>query len=352
MCSLFGECPEQALLRDIAAASYDKHPPRRIHGVRSLKSTSTLKFYVGRGKTIFVGVRGTHDSRDLRADAMLVQGRLNHSRRFRDDVQVLEEFQEQYPCHEYTYFDVGHSLGGAILDSFLDRGLLHRGHSFNPAVQRHHLGCPAPNHARHYARSDPLYRLGRRYLVQPPVLHDASPDISGHSLDQFRTRSWGFTLFHEHLTLSLSNIRQGRLLAMIGSTFVHHSAVHLVLNMAALMVLAPVALRYTSPRAFLGLYVTSGVVASSAQLVLDHCLGDEPAVGATGSVCGVAGYALACVTTVDGALRAGLSLLSIASAVAGVTNVSGVIAGLAAGVGPFALLPRMGLFEKGCLSRL
>lgn len=155
-----GPMPQRSVLHKIATASYQMSPPQSIERLKLVSYTPTLKFYEAPDKTIVVGIRGTEptDKRDLLADGRLSIGELEGSDRFKDDLRNLLEFQMRYPRTVYDYYGVGHSLGGAVLDEFLKRGLLKSGLSYNPAVQVGDFERSIPNQ-RVYQEGDPLYEL-------------------------------------------------------------------------------------------------------------------------------------------------------------------------------------------------
>jgi hypothetical protein len=134
-----------------------------------MSHTPTLKFYRGKDNTIIVGIRGTADSRDVKADAMLGLNKLEDSARFKEDLRTLEAFQKEHTAGEYDFYGVGHSLGGAILDLFLTKGMIKSGISYNPAIQPLDiLRKDIPNH-RIYFVDDALYKTMGRFSHNPEV---------------------------------------------------------------------------------------------------------------------------------------------------------------------------------------
>jgi len=171
-----------------------------------MRETPTLKFYKAPTDIVVVGIRGTvpTDSGDLKADALIGLNKLETSNRFKTDLATLQSFQRQWPQSKYKYIGVGHSLGGAILDSFLEMGLLSRGVSYNPAVQPKNFAKMAGANERIYAKNDPLYAVMGRQLTEKPELRDVRDknifekaldyvpyvgkvydSYQGHLLDQF-----------------------------------------------------------------------------------------------------------------------------------------------------------------------
>jgi hypothetical protein len=170
-----------------------------------MRETPTLKFYKG-GDVVVVGIRGTvpTDGGDVKADALIALNKLETSPRFKKDLATLQGFQRQWPIGKFKYFGVGHSLGGAILDSFLEMGLLTKGVSYNPAVQPKNFSKMAGNNERIYAQNDPLYAVMGKQLEEKPEVRSAREkstlekaidyvpyvgkiydSYQGHMLDQF-----------------------------------------------------------------------------------------------------------------------------------------------------------------------
>jgi len=165
-----GPIPERNILQQIAKQSYQSDAAKRIGQFELVRATPTLKFYKDNGNTIIVGIRGTvpTDFEDVKADGLIGVGQLESSNRYTRDLSTLQQFQTEFPPSEYDYYGVGHSLGGAILDSFLKRGLLKNGVSYNPAVQpQDFLNTSLPNQ-RVYMESDPLYAIMGRNLRRKP----------------------------------------------------------------------------------------------------------------------------------------------------------------------------------------
>jgi hypothetical protein len=99
-------------------------------------NTDTMRFYKN-GLTIIVVIRGTRNLSDVLEDFTINQNKLDTTSRYKGDKQKLLEVQSIYPkgIKNFGYYGIGHSLGGAIMDRFLENGLLDFGISFNPAVE-------------------------------------------------------------------------------------------------------------------------------------------------------------------------------------------------------------------------
>ena len=124
-------------------------------------NSPTIKAYKHTNKQgnddIIIAVRGTEitDTIDLNADATIVFNNLNKSARYKTDKAIVEALHTMNP--KATFYGVGHSLGGAIVDNLIEDGLLKEGVSFNPASQPKHYDSTANQRISHV--EDPLYNL-------------------------------------------------------------------------------------------------------------------------------------------------------------------------------------------------
>jgi len=159
-----GIAPDRKAYFELVKQSYEPSASKKVGDWELVAETPTLKFYKS-GNDVVVSIRGTFDSRDTKADATIAINSLHLSDRFKEDERFLNNFKQQNP--NLKYYGVGHSLGGAILDLFLHKGLISEGQSYNPAVQPHDFGATLPNH-RIFMSGDPLYTLVRLFLKQKP----------------------------------------------------------------------------------------------------------------------------------------------------------------------------------------
>ena len=164
-----GVLPERNILHQMSKAAYEANPTRLISGFKLIESTPTLKFYL-EDKTIVVAIRGTvpTDKEDVKADASIAVNQLKSTPRYKKDMETLLNVMRKYPTNEYTYYGVGHSLGGAILDAFIDEGWIKNGVSYNPAIQPKDLKKPISNQ-RIYQAGDPLYNVMGRFASNVEV---------------------------------------------------------------------------------------------------------------------------------------------------------------------------------------
>lgn len=192
-----GALPSRSILHQLSKASYEENPPHVVddgkEAWRLLHRTPTLAFYAPGDlldKRIVIAVRGTNDLRDIRADVSIAFGRLEHSRRWKDDEREVRLFQASHPQSEWTYYGVGHSLGGAICDLLLKYGYIQQAFSYNPALAdaSHLAESPAETkHTRVYEQNDPLGRIGRAFGLQGSEVQDrgAETTLGAHKLENF-----------------------------------------------------------------------------------------------------------------------------------------------------------------------
>lgn len=147
------------LLQILARAAYPGRTPKKLGGFELIRGTPTLKIFK-RGDLILVSIRGTvpSEKEDILADIATVRGAVAVTSRYIQDEKTLREVQREYPPSQFRYIGVGHSLGGAILDVFLRKGLVRNGLSFNPMVEPQERGG-GTTHRRIYNERDPLYLL-------------------------------------------------------------------------------------------------------------------------------------------------------------------------------------------------
>jgi len=165
-----GPPPDNSTLQKIASQSYKPSSQPSVGNLMLVHQTPTLKFFLSPDNTMVVGIRGTvpTDPTDVLADASTAVGQLEQSTRFQKDLADLTQFQNKYPPNLYDYYGVGHSLGGAILDLFLTKGLLKSGRSYNPAIQPQNFRNTSIANDRVYAENDPLYNLTKPLLAKQP----------------------------------------------------------------------------------------------------------------------------------------------------------------------------------------
>lgn len=169
--------PSNDIIQQIAKQSYKiDNPQQKIEDWDLVSFSPTLKFYK-KGNEVVVGIRGTKDSRDASADLTIAYNGLADTDRFKDDLKVLEQFQKQYP--DVEYYGAAHSLGGAILDQFLEMGLIKSGVSYNPAIQPKNFTNKNIDNHRIFQEGDPLYALAYPFLKVTPEVRKKPKTLLG-----------------------------------------------------------------------------------------------------------------------------------------------------------------------------
>ena len=200
-----GPIPDRNTLQQLATQSYQTNPAKRIGQLELVRTTPTLKFYKDNGNTIVVAIRGTQptDIDDVKADGLLAIGQLERSDRYKEDLNAIQQFQTRYSPSQYDYYGVGHSLGGAIMDMFLKRGLLKNGVSYNPAVQPQDFKNTSLGNQRVYSKSDPLYAIMGRNLAKKPDVREARKkswwEKAVSAVPLLGTAMKGYDLYQSHM---------------------------------------------------------------------------------------------------------------------------------------------------------
>lgn len=159
--------PSKSLLYEMERASYrspQEEYKANVPGWTQVMKTPTLTIFKSdsTGKSVFVvAIRGTADFTDFKAWLPTIWNGLEGTNRWAKDYGDLQEFQENYPPSNNTYYGVGHSLGGEILDQFIKKGMIRAGISYNPAIQTSDIrdGDLAQKNYRIYASGDPLFKI-------------------------------------------------------------------------------------------------------------------------------------------------------------------------------------------------
>ena len=181
---------------DMCSASYKKGDavPKKIGGKWELEFTSeTIKVYRAtvNGKIIdVIAVRGSSTWEDWETNLGLIPlNAIPSGDRYKKDKGFLkayydEEASGKFPKANRT-FGTGHSLGGALLDRYIDEGIVERGMSINPAFEPRSTNKSVPNF-RIYNRRDALFNLLGWMLV---VLNPNCPIVVGS------TSGWDYIPF-------------------------------------------------------------------------------------------------------------------------------------------------------------
>lgn len=162
-----GAIPPAKELHYMAKQAYEQYPDSNIGQNRLIKHTPTLKFYQN-GNNIIVAIRGTADATDWTNNNVRIPfNDLRSGNRYKTDSAVIRDMKNKYSGYEF--YGVAHSLGGALLDEFIDDGLIARGLSYNPAVSTKNFNRSGKNE-RIYNEADPLYNtMGVQLTDKPQV---------------------------------------------------------------------------------------------------------------------------------------------------------------------------------------
>jgi len=157
--------PDKAILKDMADASYQNNYSNTIDGFNLVLQTDTLKFFQSTYQPFFVvSVRGTADFQDFQAWIPSAINNIQNTERYNIDTNELLNFQQRFPTNVYTYYAVGHSLAGAIIDAWLKAGYITEARTYNPAVSYTDLNNENINNYRVYSDGDPLYNIMGRFV--------------------------------------------------------------------------------------------------------------------------------------------------------------------------------------------
>jgi len=157
--------PDKAILKQMADASYQNNYSDNIDGFDLVKQTPTLKFFKSTYQPfLVVSVRGTADFQDLQAWIPSAINNIQNTERYNIDTAELLNFQQDSPQSAYTYYAVGHSLAGTIIDSWLKLGYITEARTYNPAVSYTDMNNADINNYRVYSDGDPLYNIMGRFV--------------------------------------------------------------------------------------------------------------------------------------------------------------------------------------------
>lgn len=186
--------PSQTDFFQAAKDTYQAVAPDAIGDFTKIRDTRTFDAYLNtKTKSILIGIRGTADAQDIKADAALALNSLTTTLRYEHDKNVLKQLLIVYPVPEYSYYLGGHSLGGAISTQLKrDFPFLKDSVQFNPAFQPTDLLRSPTDILRYYTRTDFLYRLGGKNLPNVRIIEptrftglSAIDSFTGHKLENF-----------------------------------------------------------------------------------------------------------------------------------------------------------------------
>lgn len=149
---------ELSTLQKITKETYNlTGPTEDVDGWKLVKWSPRVKFYM-KGNDVIVGVRGTKNAEDVSVWPTIPLNTLGNTDVYKGIEAEVVLFQSEYPKTEYNYFAVGHSLGGALIDILLRKGLIKEAVSYNPAIQYNDINGGLANRRIYYG-ADPLYKI-------------------------------------------------------------------------------------------------------------------------------------------------------------------------------------------------
>lgn len=178
--------PDKAILKQMADASYTNNYSDDIDGFNLIDQTQTLKFFKSTYQPfIVVAVRGTADFQDLKAWLPTAVNQIQNTERYKIDTEKLLSIQQQYPLSSYTYYAVGHSLAGAIIDKWLKLGLITEARTYNPAIAYTDLRDNNINNTRIYSDGDPLYNIMGRFATGKKEVRNYTVPVETKDIGRF-----------------------------------------------------------------------------------------------------------------------------------------------------------------------
>jgi len=143
--------------QQIAKQSYNLTDPQKdINGWILRDWSPNLKIYT-KGTDGILGVRGTKTAEDVSVWPTVTLNTLGSTDLYKRIEGEFLKFKSEHP--EITeYYAVGHSLGGALIDVMLRKGIVKEAVSYNPAIQYNDINGGLPNRRIYYG-NDPMYRL-------------------------------------------------------------------------------------------------------------------------------------------------------------------------------------------------
>ena len=184
-------------LSEMVANTYTNEEDSNIDGYYLWDKTPTVSIFgVEKQRGLYIiALRGTsfRSINDITADLSIVKGivedastyrAIRNGNRWREDTKVIADFKSFVTNYLHignpTYYAVGHSLSGAIIDELLEDGIVSSAVSFNPAIERQNFNQRNDNH-RVYLECDVLYNLLGKFITNGnieviPKSNPAGPD--------------------------------------------------------------------------------------------------------------------------------------------------------------------------------
>jgi len=165
----------------LSRSMYDDAQAIEIPGFDYYEGNASIRFYVKDDEdVVMVGIRGTNKRnwRELLVTwasfADVGPEDLSFTSRFQEDLRSLQEFQKQFPISQFYYVATGHSLAGAIIDQFLDMGLINEALTYNPAIEKQYILDGDIHNYRVYLDTDPLFILMGQFAPNTEIRVNSS----------------------------------------------------------------------------------------------------------------------------------------------------------------------------------
>ena len=172
--------PSLYTLLQMSMNARSDNPAEIIDGWYLVTYTVDLKFYT-KGNIGIVAVRGTHTNEDWSTNSLIPYNRAIEGNRVQRDIRNLKDIQKKLASRVTEWYGVGHSLGGAICDIFIDLKLITAAVSFNPAIEPQYKN--SDKNRRYYHADDPLYY----YLAKDAKVEHVLP---GQTYSWYDWGSW------------------------------------------------------------------------------------------------------------------------------------------------------------------
>lgn len=194
--------PSDEMYKMAAKNAYDAQAGPMPGGYRPIFSSATLKIWHNpQDGDIFVGVRGTYDTTDMKANASLPFNNLESTVRYKKDEADLLRVMRRYPSSQVHF--ASHSLGAAIARRLENKVRTASSRAFNPAFEPSFVNNRGKQQ-RIYRGNDFLGQLGR-YLPGAQHLPPAKTDQTADKTKWYDPRTW--QAFQHH---SMSGFGQRR----------------------------------------------------------------------------------------------------------------------------------------------
>jgi len=158
-------------------SAYEKRAKPNVNGFDLIFDGETIDAFLNKKtKEIIVGIRGTSNMEDVKADVNLVANRLAQTSRYAKDLIQFKQLVRTYPPSDYTYHLNSHSLGGAVARQLIrDYPFIKSSVGFNPAKQIKDLNEFESRNMDYYINKDPLYNTFGRFSKDNKKVFEYKP---------------------------------------------------------------------------------------------------------------------------------------------------------------------------------